>query len=68
MMFLFMKLTKLVLYFSVFSMIFWRILQDLCFYKEKNERKGKRLARAWSNPQRSRPNYKDSVHVEKEAH
>jgi hypothetical protein len=31
--------------------------------KEKNERKGKRLAWAWSSPQRSRSNCKDSTQV-----
>jgi hypothetical protein len=45
-----MKLTKLVSYFSVFSMIFWRILQDLCFYKEKNERKGKKTCKGLVQP------------------
>jgi hypothetical protein len=60
-----MKLTKLVWYFLIF-LYFFQILQNLCFYrKRENERKGKKLVWAWSIPQQSRPNMKESAQVKK---
>jgi len=41
---IFMKLTKLVWHFSDFSMIFWWILQDLCFYRKRKKRKKRKKA------------------------
>ena len=41
---IFMKLTKPVWHFSDFSMIFWWILQDLCFYRKRKKRKKRKKA------------------------
>jgi len=47
-----MKLTKLVWHFYVFSMIFFNFCKISVFIdKEKNQRKGKKFAWAWSSPQ-----------------
>jgi hypothetical protein len=58
-----MKL-KLVWYFCDFSMIFGEFCKTTLFIeKEKNERKEKGLAKAWSSPQRSQLNCKESAQV-----
>jgi hypothetical protein len=61
----FYEANKASLAFSDFSIIFFNLAKSLFYRKGENERKGKRVVWAWSIPQRSRPNMKDSNQVKK---